>query len=294
MLVDTHVHIYPPDIIKNAEEIAQSEPYFQKLISGKVHRWATCEDLLINMQKENVAESWVCGFAFQDMGLCRACNDYVLESVSMANGSLKGLCVVPPLHRDSLSEIERCAQSGVIGVGELFPDGQGWNIHDARQTWRIVGCCDDNALFLMIHSAEPVGHDYPGKGSVGPKEIVAFCQNHPESHVIFAHWGGGVWLYEAMPEIRRILKNARYDTAASPFLYSHNIYQTALNSIAKDKILYGTDFPLLNNGRFPSEEDLLSTYKIDRDVVAGYTHKNAMTFLSEIKNVNRQKKQISY
>ena len=52
---------------------------------------------------------------------------------------------------------------------------------------------------------------------MGPKEAAAFCLNHPEVKVIFAHFGGGLWIYEMMPEMKLALKNAYYDTAAAPF-----------------------------------------------------------------------------
>ena len=70
--------------------------------------------------------------------------------------------------------------------------------------------------------------------------------------MIFAHFGGGLWLYETMPEMRLALKNARYDTAAWPFLYDARVLAAAKAAGALDKMLYGTDWPILDRERFAS------------------------------------------
>jgi predicted TIM-barrel fold metal-dependent hydrolase len=68
--------------------------------------------------------------------------------------------------------------------------------------------------------------------------------------VILAHWGGGLLFYEAMPELREQFRNVYYDTAATPFLYHADIYRAALALNLGDKILFGSDFPLLPPSRY--------------------------------------------
>ncbi|KUK56839.1 MAG: Amidohydrolase family protein, partial [Synergistales bacterium 53_16] len=110
--------------------------------------------------------------------------------------------------------------------------------------------CRDAGMFLMLHTAEQVGHDYPGKGTAGPKEAAAFCLNHPGLAVVFAHMGGGLWQYEMMPEMKICLQNAWYDTAAVPFLFDAAIFRAVFAAGVGQKILYGSDFPLLRIKRF--------------------------------------------
>ena len=202
------------------------------------------------MDADGVGESWIFGFAFRDIGLCRLCNDYVIDAASRSGGRLKPLAVVPPLAAGAEAEIQRCAELGVIGVGELFPDGQSFNVDDIRETWRLAGVCHENGLFLLLHASEPVGHQYPGKGSVGPKELYRMASNHPELSIVLAHMGGGLFLYEQMPEVRDILANVWYDTAAIPFLYAPQILDAAAVSGAAHKLLYGSDYPLLRCPRY--------------------------------------------
>lgn len=250
MVLDSHVHVYPEELVEDQELISATEPHFDLLTHNKVHKWGTAEGLIARMDDSNVDESWIFGFAFKDIGLCRLCNDYVIEAVKRWPDRLKGFAVVPPLDPGMEAEISRCRDAGLIGVGELFPQGQMLDLDDARQTWRLVGACHETGMILSIHTAEPVGHDYDGKGNVGPREAAQFCLNHPEAKVIFAHWGGGLWLYECMPEMQVALRNARYDTAAWPWLYDAKILSSAFAAGLGHKILYGSDWPILSYPRY--------------------------------------------
>ena len=71
--------------------------------------------------------------------------------------------------------------------------------------------------------------------------------------MIFAHWGGGLLFYELMPEIRKQNKNVYYDTAASPFLYDKKIYKVAKDIGVLDKVLFGSDYPLISMNRYIKE-----------------------------------------
>ena len=250
MIVDTHVHIYPPELVRDQELISRTEPHFDLLTHNTVHKWGTAEDLIAAMDRTGVEQSWVFGFAFRDPSLCRLCNDYVIEAVRRWPDRLKGFAVVNPARRGFAAEMERCRAAGLTGVGELFPQGQGFALDDARATWRLAAACDDLDMPLCVHTAEPVGHEYAGKGDVGPKEAAAFCVNHPQTTVIFAHFGGGLWLYETMPEMRLYLYNARYDTAAWPYLYDASVMAAAKAAGVLPKMLYGTDWPILDRTRY--------------------------------------------
>ena len=277
--VDFHVHLYPPEIIREAESISRHEPYFDALIHNKVHKWGTVDDLLPRMERDGVDRAVVCGFAFRDLGLCRICNDYIIECVRRYPEKLDGFCLVPPLARGAEAEILRCAEAGLIGVGELFPEGQGVDIADSEHTWRLAGVLGESGLCLMWHTAEPVGHHYVGKGNVGPREAAAFCFNHPEIRVIFAHLGGGLWLYELMPEMGLYLSNAMYDLAALPWLYEPAVLKTIESAGLSRKFLMGTDFPILDSSRY---EKAFAGSGIDGDTKYRINCGNALSLLAEL------------
>ena len=62
--------------------------------------------------------------------------------------------------------------------------------------------------------------------------------------------GGGLFIYEHMPEVRRALRNVLYDTAAIPFLYEPSILSAAVASGIGEKLLYGSDYPILSYSRY--------------------------------------------
>jgi len=56
-----------------------------------------------------------------------------------------------------------------------------------------------------------------------------------------------------MPEVKEALRNVYFDTAASPFLYSPQIYSQVVQLVGAEKILFGSDYPLLTQRRFLKE-----------------------------------------
>ena len=112
------------------------------------------------------------------------------------------------------------------------------------------------SYYVLIHTNEPVGHKYPGKQEISLKQIENLIKSYPDNKIILAHWGGGIFFYSLLKkDIREVLKNVWFDTAASPYLYDAEIYKTAGSITGYDKILFGTDYPLLKPGRYYIEID---------------------------------------
>jgi len=111
-------------------------------------------------------------------------------------------------------------------------------------------------LPCMIHTNEPVGHAYPGKTPVTLEQIYKLAQRFADNRIILAHWGGGILFYHIMKkEAKTVLKNIWYDTAATVFLYDPQIYDMAVLAGLDDKILFGTDYPLLTPDRYYADLD---------------------------------------
>ena len=75
-----------------------------------------------------------------------------------------------------------------------------------------------------------------------------------------------------MPEVKQDLKNVYYDTAASPYLYDPRIYIYMKELAGSDKILFGSDFPLLPPSRLIKQIDDLS---LDTDYYDNIMYQNA-------------------
>lgn len=250
MRIDSHVHVTPPDIIRNWEKIAEKEPYFKLLSESPVNQFATAEEVVQAMDRDAFDRAVVFGFAFKDMGLCRYVNDYVMEQVKVFPDRLIGFCIVPPGHPEVEAELHRCHQGGLTGVGELYPEGQDFAPESAEQMETFARTCQQLGLPVIMHLNEPVGHAYAGKTGTRLAQAVAFARHYPDLKVILAHWGGGLFFYELMKEVEAELANVYYDTAASVFLYGHKIYDVVKAMELVDKVLFGSDFPLLAPSRY--------------------------------------------
>lgn len=257
MKIDMHVHVTPDEISKNMERYCEKEAYFSLLSHTPHNRFATASEVVSEMMVTGFDKSIIFGFSFSDMGLCQYVNDYVIEAVKKYPSSLIGFCSVVPNHREAVYELERCHAKGLKGVGELFPAGQPFEIVRKEDTKEFADCCEKLGFPVIVHVNEPVGHDYAGKTATTLKEIESFIMHHPRLKVILAHFGGGLWQYELMKELRAAFQNVYYDNAASIFLYDPKIYQLIKAAGLLDKFFFGSDFPLLSPKRY--EKSLLES-----------------------------------
>ncbi|RKX78003.1 MAG: amidohydrolase [Spirochaetes bacterium] len=249
-IIDIHVHITPPEIIRDEMKYRRREPHFDLLCSNPANKFVTAKRLIDHMDETGVAKSIVFGFAFRDMELCRFVNDYTLEAIRSYPERLYGFAVINPLHGDAERELERCISLGMVGLGELLPWGQEFDIADKKSMEKICTLCAENEIPVMVHVNELVGHYYPGKGKVSIVEAETLARNFPHALFILSHMGGGLSFYELMPEVRENLKNVYYDTAAVPFLYDKRLYEVVKTAGLLEKTLFGSDYPLLSPSKY--------------------------------------------
>lgn len=250
-VVDAHVHIYPPEWVAGKSALLERDRYFGLLFRGPRGHMATAEDLIGSMDASGVDVSVAVGFGWEDLGLCREQNDYLADACRRYPGRIIGLATTNPGYpRAAALEAERALGLGLAGVGELMPDGPGYGVADHEGVDRVLGVAIEAGVPVMLHVSEPVGHDYPGKGTVTPAQIVALAQRHRDLTLVCAHWGGGLPFYELMPEVRAVLARVYYDTAAWPLLYGDEVFR-AVHAAAPGKTLFATDYPLLGQAGLP-------------------------------------------
>jgi len=254
MIIDFHTHVFPPQIKKNRDKYINSDPCFAILYSEKNAKLATADELIASMDKAGVDISVIVNIGWTTHELCIETNDYILESVARYPQRLIGFCAVQPNSCEAaIAEIERCAQGGIRGVGEIRPDMQLFDIRDEEVMEPFVKVITKHKLILLTHASEPVGHEYPGKGSITPDVLYPFIASFPDLTIVCAHWGGGLPFYALMPEVKKAMSNVFFDTAASPFLYSPQVYNLVIQLVGADKILFGSDYPLLAQSRLLKE-----------------------------------------
>jgi uncharacterized protein len=254
MIIDFHTHALTPAIKQNRRRYLEKDAAFASIYSGEKAKIATIDDLITAMDRDEVDFSVVVNYSWTTHVLCVETNDGILEGIARYPKRLAGFCAVSSLTDDaSLKEIERCAKAGAKGIGELRIDLSplDYSAKDILQPFAQIA--REHHLMVMVHASEPVGHIYPGKGTATPGLLYAFTQQLPDVPVICGHWGGGLPFYTLMPEVREALENVYYDTAASPFLYRPDIYNIGAALAGADRILFGSDFPVIAPGRIIDE-----------------------------------------
>lgn len=257
MITDALTHILPPYFSDYRDDALERDRTFAELFSNPKARIVQVEHLLEEMDRSGVERSVIAGFGWTDVELAQRSNDYLIECATRFPGILIPLCSVNPLWPADLApkEAERCFKAGVRGIGELHADMQGWveppydRLDDVMAVVRDYVARHNRILFVVVHGSEPLGHTYDGKGTMTPDRLVQLAQRYPDNAFIFSHFGGGLPFYRHMPEIDEILGNVYFDSAASPFLYSSEVYATVDDIVGGSRLFFASDFPLLSQKR---------------------------------------------
>jgi predicted TIM-barrel fold metal-dependent hydrolase len=244
MLTDAHAHIFPPAMISRREELVKEEPFFALMYKDPMSPMASAADLLAAMEEQGVARAWALGFTWQKEENARQHNDYLLQTRAGHPDKLRCLGAVWPPAGWAQAEAERILASGLDGLGEI-----GFYQSDLDLT-ALAPLADMAASLkrpLLLHINEPLGASYAGKAPMGLSRLYQLLRRHPATRFILSHLGGGIFFYALLKkEMPAILANVWLDSAAAPFIYKPRALKLAVELMGADKVLLGSDFPLLS------------------------------------------------
>jgi predicted TIM-barrel fold metal-dependent hydrolase len=231
---------------------------------------ATAEELVEAMNRDGVDRAVVMGLGWTGQQVAKEANDYLIQAAWDYPDRLTAFCSVNPAWgKAALKEVERCAAAGLKGIGELHPDSQRIDIADKKTMAPVMDLARSLDLPVLVHSSEPVGHLYPGKGNTTPEKLYKLITNFPDNVIICAHWGGGLPFYALMPEVPKALENVYFDSAASPFLYSPEVFTRVAELAGVEKVLFASDFPLMEPARSLKQVDGLEMPADDKRRILG-------------------------
>jgi uncharacterized protein len=270
MIIDIHTHAFPSAVRQGRRHFFQDEPAFELLYASPKARLAGVSETIAMMDAQGVDKSVVFGFPWRSADTFRRNNDYIMEAVARYPDRLLGFCCLDPMHREAPAEVERCLKAGMSGVGELAFYASGVEDTCLECLDPIMALAESFDRPVMLHTNEPVGHLYPGKSPNTLAQISALVRRFSRNRIILAHWGGGIFFYTLLKkQMREELANVWFDTAASPYLYRPEVYRLALVLAGTDKILLGTDYPLLEPRRYFKEMDQAGLTAEQRKAVCG-------------------------
>jgi hypothetical protein len=269
MIIDGHIHLLPRQCQRDRGPFCLSDEAFAALYSSAKAKLASEDDILAYLDRWGIDKGVVFGFPWASHDHVSLNNAEVWDFHARHPDRIVPFAVLPPSGESAAREAEDCLRSGFAGIGELAVYGAGWNAARLGSLAPILDLASAEAAPVLIHVNEPVGHAYPGKISVDFSALIQTIQARPRVNFILAHWGGGLFIYALMPEIAAIMARTYVDTAASPFLYSPQIYETACRVIGPERIIFGSDFPLLGYPRYAKELDQAGMEKTVRQAILG-------------------------
>ncbi len=254
-IIDVHTHVFPQEIRTRREDYFAKEPAFKKLYQSPKSRLIGAKDMLAAMDENQVEKSVIFGFPWKNGSLFKKHNDYISQMVNRYPDRFIGLGCFDPFCKGAAAETQRCLEQGELsGIGELafYQSGIDQSALDRLQP--VMAICKDLNLPVLIHTNEPVGHTYPGKTPNTLAQIYHLLDTFAQNKIALAHWGGGLFFYSLLKkEVKQRLKHVYFDTAASPYLYDPKVYRLAIELIGVQKILFGSDYPLLPPARYVDE-----------------------------------------
>jgi predicted TIM-barrel fold metal-dependent hydrolase len=143
-------------------------------------------------------------------------------------------------------EVARCVAAGGRGLGELRPQSQEWDLN-GEPGKRLAALAKEHGLVLLFHVTEVGGHEYSGKEGLPLGTFYRFALEHTDLAIVGAHFAGG--LPFAMPEAPQVSLTALADTAARRFLYPESVYRDVVARWGANRLLFGSDFPLVSQKR---------------------------------------------
>lgn len=232
MIIDGHL------IVATPEDELDSYGRFLRA-HGQGAGWATPEALMENLDADGVDY----GILLQGPNKRRAffIQQYPDRLGAFAAVSLRALASSP---QATLRETRSFLRDGFQGLGQITPYREGFDLDDPalRPLFELAVECN---VPLHIECTCTVGNGVPGRVSTPIYDFEEVARQFPTLKLILSSWGGGLCLFEMMPELPRLLTHVYYDTTSPVDNFEvSTMLQTVPKIIRTRKILYGSGSPL--------------------------------------------------
>ncbi len=251
MIIDSHVHLYPPELNRDPAgwAAAHGEPHWAKLCTRRrangraVQAFPSVTELLREMDQAGVARAVLLGWYWEKLETCAWQNRFFGECVRAHPDRLLAFAALNPTggHWSTLGEMHRARDDGLLGIGELSPHSQNYPIADPvfQEVLTLAG---DWKMPVNLHVTDPEGGNYPGRSETPLADFPALARAFPKVNFILSHWGG---LLPLRDETAVKCENIFYDTSASPLNYGADIWPRFLAVVPRTRVLFGSDYPLV-------------------------------------------------
>lgn len=227
MLIDSHVHIFPEQIVAVAINRiclqGGSIPYADGTADGtlkKMDEWGVDKAVVLNIATNPQKQ--------------RKVNDAALR---LRSDRLLPLGSVHPYAEDALSEVDYIGGKNMVGI-KLHAEYQGFDLlEDKAQA--VYQRCQEKGLLIYFHSGGDLA--YPGSFRTSTERVLEILHNFPKLQLILAHLGA----FRMWDEVYRDLcgTSACFDISFAHSYVNGNLFLKILNKHGSEKILFGSDCP---------------------------------------------------
>lgn len=269
MVIDAHVHLYPPPI--NADPAgwaaAHGEEHWAVLAtrvrkSGvPVQGFPSVDELLRDLDAAGIDRAVLLGWYWRRPESCAEQNRFFAGCVRDHPDRLAACATIfPPAGIAHVAEeLARAREAGFQGLGELSPHSQHYPVDDPAFEAALLQAGAWNWP-VNLHVTDPQTRAYPGRVETPWADFEALATKFPKTTLILAHLAGGV----AVP----LQPNLYVDTAALPVSYAQETWPGLVRRLPADRVIFGSDYPLR---LYPQETGL----RRFREEVAGATGDSA-------------------
>ncbi len=211
MLIDMHTHLWRGQEERNKKMFA---------------------DIRRRYSVSRILVSSLAGFD-SDADEISVLNDMTLAYMREEPDFVSGYCYLNPRNPNTLEELNRRLDQGMVGV-KLWVA----TFCDDALVFPIVETCIRRSIPILIHTFHKSDGQLPFE-SLG-ENVAALARRYPQAKLIMAHMGANV--FRELPPIRGC-KNVWADFSDS--LAHADDLPYALELLGADRILFGTDAPLV-------------------------------------------------
>lgn len=167
-----------------------------------------------------------------------ACNDDVLAAMRRYQGRILGYCFIVPSYRESLVEIDRCLDQGMIGI-KLYNQYKLWDpaVH------AVIEKTIHEQIPILEHAGYPTSREnweaQPNMSHAG--DFVRAAALYPEAMFIEAHIGGGGDWEWGIKQLRQA-PSVYLDTSGS--VIDEGMVEMAARELGVARLLFGTDMTM--------------------------------------------------
>jgi hypothetical protein len=259
-IVDVHAH--PPTkeflIDSGGQYIAAAARLFRQAVEPK-----SFEEMLAEYDACGIERILLLAWNNQSVsGLPPVSNEFIAEVVEKHPGRFFGAAMVdPPTGEQAPTQLDHAIRNLHLAALKLHPQAQNFLPND-RRAYPLYEKCVELRVPVIFHSGTTNwGGGLPGGGGVklapsNPMYIDDVAADFPELKILMAH-PGWPWQDEQLAIIQH-KENVHLDLSGWSPKYLQPILLTYMSKLIPDKVMFGTDYPMLKPARWLKEFDELN------------------------------------